>query len=129
MTNGDVKFKGIAPFGMYNLDLSSPYERAVCIELISMAAADPVVSIASLQLSTPDNPGPEQFDVTRFEAMRDSDSNLAMNKDEKLEWSMQRTLMTVLTVPIMSINDALQLLMARLDRMFFKCAASRKLSG
>ena len=67
MTNSDIKFRGIgmhtymhaciylnmyvciynsgitclfsAPFGVYNLDLSSPYERAVCIELLSMAAA------------------------------------------------------------------------------------------
>ena len=39
-----------------------------------------------MTLTSPDNPGPEQMEMTRCELMRDTDSNLAMNKDEKLEW-------------------------------------------
>ena len=75
---------------------------------------DPVINISSVQLSIEGRV--ETLELTKFELPKDVDS---MTKDERLEWTMQKTLAGVLDVPLILINEALKVQFL-LFELFFK---------
>ena len=60
-----------------------------------------------MQLINVEGRGPEPLEITKFELPRSSQYYM-LTKDEKLELSMQLTMATVLEVPLILINEALE---------------------